>query len=140
MREWSGPSTRIRSARSSAEAAAAPVLGPQALLAPELMVVLDTDRRRGRATARAYLTAHLGLSTYQRNFRRPGFTDEDVRDGGSDRLIDALVSIGDETTVRNRSTNFSPQEPIASRSKSSRPTSSRNSPACSQGSSGEICS
>ena len=36
------------------------------------------------------------------NLRRLGFVDGDFADGGSDRLIDALVAWGDEESIRKR--------------------------------------
>jgi probable F420-dependent oxidoreductase len=71
------------------------VLGPQALIAPEQTVVLDADPEAGRRTARQFLRNYLGLVNYTSTMRRGGFTDEDVADGGSDRLVDAIVVHGD---------------------------------------------
>jgi probable F420-dependent oxidoreductase len=42
------------------------------------------------------------LPNYTRNWMRLGFTDDDLADGGSDRLIDALVAWGDEATIAKR--------------------------------------
>ncbi|MFI5853390.1 LLM class F420-dependent oxidoreductase [Streptomyces parvulus] len=77
-------------------------LGEGPLLAPEFKVVLDSDPARARATARAYLGRYLALPNYTKNFLNLGFTDADVADGGSDRLIDAVFAWGDEATVRTR--------------------------------------
>ncbi|MEW2446093.1 LLM class F420-dependent oxidoreductase [Streptomyces parvulus] len=77
-------------------------LGEGPLLAPEFKVVLDSDPTRARATARAYLGRYLALPNYTKNFLNLGFTDADVADGGSDRLIDAVFAWGDEATVRTR--------------------------------------
>ncbi|WP_199442217.1 LLM class F420-dependent oxidoreductase [Umezawaea beigongshangensis] len=85
-------------------AAAREVLGPQVLLAPEQKVVLDTDPARARALARETVEVYLGLSNYTNNWRRLGFGDDDLADGGSDRLIDALVVHGDAATVKRRVT------------------------------------
>ena len=52
-------------------------------------------RRRARALGRKRVaTPYLGLVNYTSNLRRLGFTDEDLDDGGSDRLVDALVAHG----------------------------------------------
>lgn len=40
--------------------------------------------------------------TYRNNWRRLGFTDQDFGDGGSDRLVDALVTDGDASVIRSR--------------------------------------
>jgi probable F420-dependent oxidoreductase len=74
-------------------------LGPEALLAPELKVVLDADRDRATATARDYLARYLALPNYTSNLLRSGFTEDDLRDGGSDRLLDAVYAIGEEDAV-----------------------------------------
>lgn len=81
-------------------------LGEGPLLAPEFKVVLDSDPSRARATARAYLARYLEFPNYTRNFLRLGFTDADLADGGSDRLIDAVFAWGDEDTIRARVTAF----------------------------------
>jgi probable F420-dependent oxidoreductase len=64
------------------------------LVAPELAYVLDTARDRARATARGYAKLYLGLTNYTSNLLRFGFTDADLADGGSDRLIDAVIPHG----------------------------------------------
>ena len=69
-------------------------LGAGALVAPELACVVDTDASRARATARSYAALYLGLSNYTNNLLRFGFTEADIADGGSDRLIDAIVPQG----------------------------------------------
>jgi probable F420-dependent oxidoreductase len=71
------------------------ILGPDRLLAPEHKVVLDADPVTARALGRRRVAnPYLGLINYTSNLRRLGFTDEDQADGGSDRLVDALVAHG----------------------------------------------
>jgi probable F420-dependent oxidoreductase len=70
------------------------VLGPGKLLAPELAVTLERDPSKAREMGRAHLAIYLGLPNYTNNLRALGFTDDDFADGGSDRLIDALVAWG----------------------------------------------
>ncbi|WP_225822841.1 LLM class F420-dependent oxidoreductase [Streptomyces naphthomycinicus] len=82
------------------------ILGGQALLAPEFKVVLETDPARARETARAFLARYLELPNYTGNFLRLGFTEADLADGGSDRLVDAVFAWGDETRIRKRVTAF----------------------------------
>ncbi|MEU4209972.1 TIGR03620 family F420-dependent LLM class oxidoreductase [Streptomyces sp. NPDC026206] len=77
-------------------------LGPDAFLAPELKIVLDTDRARARRTARELLGFYLPLPNYTDNLLRLGFTEEDFAGDGSDRLVDALFALGDAETVRAR--------------------------------------
>jgi probable F420-dependent oxidoreductase len=76
------------------------ILGSDRLLAPELAVVLEP--RDGEATARAHVADYLQLPNYVRNLRRQGFGDDDFRDGGSDRLVRALVAWGDEAAIAAR--------------------------------------
>jgi len=80
-------------------ASARKILGPDAVLAPEHKVVLDTDAERARAVGRSVVKRYLGLGNYRRNLLRLGFSEDDVADGGSDRLVDALALHGDADTV-----------------------------------------
>ena len=71
------------------------ILGSEPLLAPEHKAVVSTDPEKARAIARAFVEKpYLGLRNYVNNLLRHGFTAEDVADGGSNRLIDALVLHG----------------------------------------------
>ncbi|MDF3290828.1 LLM class F420-dependent oxidoreductase [Streptomyces silvisoli] len=81
-------------------------LGESALLAPELKVVLEPDPERARAIARDYLAHYLALPNYTNNFLRLGFTEDDFANGGSDRLVDAVVAWGDAERVRARTDEF----------------------------------
>ncbi|GAA2224706.1 MULTISPECIES: LLM class F420-dependent oxidoreductase [Streptomyces] len=76
------------------------ILGEAPLLAPELGVVPETDPDRARALAREFLEIYLPLPNYTNNFLRHGFTEDDLKDGGSDRLVDALFAWGDDTAIR----------------------------------------
>ncbi|MEU5263779.1 TIGR03620 family F420-dependent LLM class oxidoreductase [Amycolatopsis sp. NPDC021455] len=75
------------------------ILGPDKLVVPGHGVVLDTDAERARETGRAGVRPMLGIANYAGNLRRIGYTDEDLTDPFSDRLIDALVLHGDATTI-----------------------------------------
>ena len=77
-------------------------LGADHLVAPEQAVVLTSDRSRAHELARAHLAGYLGLPNYSNNWRRIGFDDADLVDGGSDRLVDALVAWGDEDAILDR--------------------------------------
>ena len=76
----------------TAEARAA--LGPDALVAPEQTVVLDGDPGSARQSARAFLANYLQMVNYTSNMQRGGFDESDIADGGSDRLVDAIVVHG----------------------------------------------
>ena len=72
------------------------IMGPGPLLAPEQKVVLETDPERARSIGRGLVAnSSLGMANYVSNLHRLGWTDEDLADGGSDALIDALVVHGD---------------------------------------------
>jgi probable F420-dependent oxidoreductase len=74
--------------------AAREALGDGVLLAPELACVVDRDPESARAKARRYAELYLGLRNYTSNLLRHGFTDDDIAQGGSDRLIDAVIPHG----------------------------------------------
>lgn len=79
------------------------LLGDGVLLAPEHKVVLDTDAERARAVGRPVVAKpYLGLRNYTSNLLRLGWAADDIADGGSDRLIDALVAHGDAAAVAAR--------------------------------------
>ena len=69
-------------------------LGPGKLIATELACVVETDPARAKAVAREYATRYLGLRNYTRNLLDFGFREDDFADGGSDRLLDAVVPQG----------------------------------------------
>jgi probable F420-dependent oxidoreductase len=77
------------------------VMGEGPLLAPEQMVVLDTDRDRARALAVTHMARYLQLPNYTNNLLRHGFDESDIA-GPSQRLIDAIVVCGgiDDVVVR----------------------------------------
>ena len=78
------------------------ILGPRAWLCPEQMVLLETDASQARAIARQNLRVYLGLPNYQKNLVWLGFGERDFQDGGSDRIVDALVAWGDEQAIAAR--------------------------------------
>ena len=57
---------------------------------------------KARDIGRVHLEGYLGLPNYTNNWKRQGFTDDDLADGGSDRLVDALVVWGDEASIAAR--------------------------------------
>lgn len=78
-------------------------LGHGVLLAPEHKVVLDTDPVAARALGRpAVRSPYLGLRNYRANLARLGWAESEMDDGGSDRLIDALVAHGTPEQVAAR--------------------------------------
>lgn len=77
-------------------------IGPDGLVASEVGVVLETDPAKAREIARLHLQTYLALPNYANNWKRHGFTDDDIADGGSDRLVDALIGWGDEAAIAAR--------------------------------------
>ncbi|HUO49277.1 MAG TPA: LLM class flavin-dependent oxidoreductase, partial [Acidimicrobiales bacterium] len=78
------------------------VLGPGPLLAPELAVVVERDAEEAHRLARDYTSLYLSLPNYAQNLRRLGFSEDDVTGAGSDRLVDAVLVVGDEEAVARR--------------------------------------
>jgi probable F420-dependent oxidoreductase len=74
-------------------------LGGDALLAPELACVVDGDVDSARTKARRYAELYLGLRNYTNNLLRHGFTEDDIAQGGSDRLIDAVIPHGSAADI-----------------------------------------
>jgi probable F420-dependent oxidoreductase len=75
------------------------LLGPEPVLAVEQTAVLVEDADRARTIARGWTGSYLDLPNYARNWRRLGYGDEDLADGGSDRLVDAAIAWGDVDAV-----------------------------------------
>jgi probable F420-dependent oxidoreductase len=78
------------------------LVGSSVFLAPEHKVVLTTDRDEARSIGRRYLEHYLGLSNYVNNWLRLGFTHDDVRKPGSDKLVDAMVAYGTPDAIAQR--------------------------------------
>jgi probable F420-dependent oxidoreductase len=83
-------------------AVARETLGDGPMLCPEQAVVLSTDPEVARAAARQHMATYLGLPNYTNNLRRLGWGDDDLADGGTDALVDAIVAWGDETAIVER--------------------------------------
>jgi len=83
-------------------ATAREIIGPDKLLCVEQKVVLSADPTAARTAARGALSMYADLPNYRNNWLRLGFGEEDLGDGGSNKLIDALVAWGDEQALRDR--------------------------------------
>lgn len=59
-----------------------------------------------RTAARAYLTPYLRTPAYRASWELQGFGDADWEAPGSDRLVDAMVAVGDVAAVRDRIAAF----------------------------------
>ena len=78
------------------------ILGPDKFLAPEQKVLLETDATKAREIARKAMAVYIGLPNYRNNLLTLGFIESDFEEGGSDRLVDAIVAWGDETAIMKR--------------------------------------
>lgn len=78
------------------------LLGPDALIAVEQMVVFDTDPATARRRAREHTQHYLALDNYRRNLLRLDFEESDLVGGGSDRLVDEIVAWGDQSAIADR--------------------------------------
>jgi probable F420-dependent oxidoreductase len=83
-------------------ASARKILGADRILAAEQAVVIETDATRARATARSHTSVYLKLPNYVNNLRSLGFSEDDFANGGSDRLVDAIVAWGDMAAIVER--------------------------------------
>lgn len=79
--------------------AAREIVGEGVVLAPEQTVVLDSDRDRALETARRFTTRYLGLVNYRNSLLREGWAEDEMVDGGSDTLVDAIVLSGEPAKV-----------------------------------------
>ena len=77
-------------------------LGPRKLLVPEQAVALTTSADEARRWGRSFLENYLSLPNYANSLRRLDFTDDDLDNGGSNRLVDALVAWGDAEAIAAR--------------------------------------
>jgi probable F420-dependent oxidoreductase len=78
------------------------IVGPEAWVCSEQKVILETSAGTARAAGRANIERYMSLPNYVNNWRRMGFTDDDLSGGGSDRFIDAMYVWGDEGAIRKR--------------------------------------
>jgi probable F420-dependent oxidoreductase len=64
--------------------------------------VLEKDPTTARNIGRGHMAIYLGLPNYRNNLLSLGFTEDDLANGGSDRLVDAIVAWGGVDAVRER--------------------------------------
>lgn len=77
-------------------------MGSKGAIICEQKVCLCTDPGQARAAARAALGFYLALPNYYNNWFRLGFDQSDLENGGSDRLMDAMVVWGDADQIKAR--------------------------------------
>jgi probable F420-dependent oxidoreductase len=78
------------------------IMGPDALLIPEQGVVLESDPQVARAIARNHMELYLSLPNYTSNLNRLGFEDDEIKNGGSDRLVDTIIAWGGVDAIVER--------------------------------------
>ncbi|MGH8596531.1 MAG: TIGR03620 family F420-dependent LLM class oxidoreductase, partial [Gammaproteobacteria bacterium] len=78
------------------------VMGAGSAIICEQKVCLTTDPSLARKVARAALAPYMVLPNYYQNWFRLGFTETDLKDGGSDRLMDAMVYWGDKSQIKTK--------------------------------------
>ena len=78
------------------------IMGPDALLIPEQGVVLESDPQVARAIARNHMELYLSLPNYTSNLNRLGFEDDEIKNGGSDRLVDTIIAWGNVDAIVER--------------------------------------
>jgi len=77
-------------------------LGPDKWICAQQHVMLEPDAKKARAAARKFLHFYLSAPPYQRSLRAMGYTDDDLANDGSDRLIDEIIAWGDARVLRER--------------------------------------
>jgi probable F420-dependent oxidoreductase len=65
------------------------------VLAVHQAIVIGQSPRRARELAREHVQRYLRFPNYRNNLLRCGFSERDLDGAGSERLVDALVAIGD---------------------------------------------
>lgn len=78
------------------------LIGPDKWICTAQHVCLTTDAAAARAAARRALDFYFVTPNHYRNWLRVGYDTSDLENGGSDRLIDALVAWGTEAQIRDR--------------------------------------
>jgi probable F420-dependent oxidoreductase len=71
-------------------------------LAPEQAFVLEADPQIARAVGRGYVGPQFSVANYANNLRQLGYSDADLANGGSDRLVDAVVAWGNVDAIAAR--------------------------------------
>ena len=77
-------------------------LGPGKIVAPEQMVVVESDPVRARGIARPAMDLYLHAPNYTSNLLRLGYSEADIANGGSDPLVDDIVAWGDADRIMQR--------------------------------------
>jgi probable F420-dependent oxidoreductase len=68
------------------------IVGPNAFLGVEQAVVLEPDRAKAKEIARMHTSLYVTVQHHRNNLTRLGYDESDFANGGSDRLVDAIVA------------------------------------------------
>jgi probable F420-dependent oxidoreductase len=79
------------------------ILGPGKVLAPEQGVILESNPDKAREIAREALALYRNLPNYCNNWRRLGYSEDDIANLG-DKLIDGIFAWGDAAKIAERVT------------------------------------
>ena len=77
------------------------IMGPDAWLCVEQKCVLTTDADLAHATTNDQLGMYADLPNYRNNWKRLGFTDDEISDRAP-RFLDAVMAWGDEAAIADR--------------------------------------
>jgi probable F420-dependent oxidoreductase len=78
------------------------IVGSKRWVCAEQAVMLERDADKARVAARTYMKLYLKIPAYLKNLRTLGFDHADFAEGGSNRLVDAIVAWGDEAALHDR--------------------------------------
>jgi probable F420-dependent oxidoreductase len=71
------------------------ILGPDRFLGVEQAVLFESDPEKARPIAREHMHTYLTSPYNIAKFQRLGYSEEEIANGGSDRIVDDLVFWGD---------------------------------------------
>lgn len=77
-------------------------VGADNLVCTEQKICLTTNADEARSAGRAAMAPYLPLPNYFKNWFRLGLDESDLEDGGSDRLIDAMVNWGSADEIQSK--------------------------------------
>lgn len=81
-------------------------VGPELEVTANFPVILNEDPAEARRIARAFMTFYIPIAYYQAAYSKIGFGPEDFENGGSDRLIDAVVAWGSPEKIKVRAEEY----------------------------------
>ena len=78
------------------------IMGPDKWVCASLTVILERDAAKARARAREHLSFYANQQNYQRILMSQGFTQADLENGCSDRLVGTMLAWGSEEKIGDR--------------------------------------